>query len=154
MMLTLTSHLSPLTSHPHPHPQPSTTTLTSRSQPELAFEVTTGGATPLHVCAMSPRGQHSMKILLQARAAAEADVDAIDTWGYTALQRCATNNVATGAQALLDAGADHLRPSGLEGRGDSARQLARRLRAFSTLRAFQQHELAGGLPLPDGEIAL
>ena len=32
--------------------------------------------------------------------------------------------------------------------------LALRLRAFGVIKAFQQHELAQGLPLPDGEIEL
>ena len=53
-----------------------------------------------------------------------------------------------------DACADHMRPSGLEGAGDSARALARRLRAYGVLRVFQQHELASGLSLPEGEIEL
>ena len=82
------------------------------------------------------------------------DVDATDTWGYTPLQRCATNDLAEGAAALLAAGASRLRPSGLEGTGDSARALALRFRSFGVLRACQQHELAQGLPLPDGEIEL
>ena len=110
---------------------------------------------------MSKAGEQSMALLIAARGATPAvgdwvtsDVDARDSWGYTALQRCATNGLAIGAQALLDAGADHLLPSGLEGTGDSARQLARRMRAFGVLRAFQQHELARGMPLPDGEIEL
>lgn len=123
-------------------------------QPDLAHEVTTGGATPLHVCAMSQIGQNSMALVVAARSPAAADVDAVDTWGYTALQRCATNNLAEGAKALLAAGASHSRPSGLEGTGDSARALALRLRAFGVLKAFQQHELAQGLPLPEGEIEL
>ena len=125
-------------------------------RPELACEVSTGGATPLHVCGMSPRGQHSAALLVAALEylGRTDQLDATDTWGYTALQRCATNNLAVGAQALLEAGADHNRPSGLELAGDSARQLARRLRAFAVLRLFQQHELARGLPLPEGEVEL
>ena len=70
-------------------------------QPDLAHEVTTGGATPLHVCAMSQIGQNSMALVVAARSPAAADVDAVDTWGYTALQRCATNNLPEGAKALL-----------------------------------------------------
>ena len=123
--------------------------------PSLADEVTTGGATPLHVCGMSANGQRSTELIAQARAEMGSDVDARDTWGYTALQRHATNNLAIGAQALLDAGASHTIPSGLyDGRGESARALARRLRSYAVLRVFQQHELAQGLPLPDGEIEL
>ena len=90
----------------------------------------------------------------------------MDTWGYTALQRHATNGLAEGARALLEAGADYRRPSGLHtaanglpdygcvGTGDCARALALRLRAFGVLRVFQQHELRAGLPLPDGEMLL
>ena len=52
------------------------------------------------------------------------------------------------------AGASHTMPSGLEGEGESARQLARRLRCYGVLRAFQQYELAHGNPLPDDEIEL
>lgn len=126
--------------------------------PELALEITTGGATPLHVCGMSSAGEHSTALVLDAcrwlgRASAE-DIDVRDTWGYTALQRHATNNLAVGAAALLAAGASHTCASGLEGTGDSARALALRLRSYAVLRVFQQHELAQGLPLPDGEIEL
>ena len=128
------------------------------AQTEHALEITTGGATPLHVAAMSANGEHSMQLILHARRYlgrdAPGDVDAIDTWGYTALQRCATNNLARGAAALLAAGACHTRCSGLEGTGDSARQLALRLRSYAVLKVFQQHELALGQPLPDGEIEL
>lgn len=120
--------------------------------PEMAFEISTGGATPLHVCAMSRVGQQSMQRLIDARHGAY--LDALDTWGYTALQRCATNGLAAGAIALVAAGASHIRPSGLDGRGESARQLALRLRAFGVLKVFQQYELWQGMALPDGEIEL
>ena len=125
-------------------------------EPELAFEISTGGATPLHVCGMSAQGQLSTGLLIDARRASGrgADLDALDTWGYTALQRHATNGCAVGALALVQAGASHTQPSGLEGTGDSARQLARRLRSYGVLKVFQQHELAQGLPLPDGEVPL
>lgn len=126
--------------------------------PELAHEITTGGATPLHVCGMSRTGELSTRLILQARGAggANADVDAVDTWGYTALQRHATHDLAVGAQALLEAGASHTRPSGLEGavQRDSARALARRLRSYGVLKLFQQFELWQGIPLPDDEIEL
>ncbi len=65
-------------------------------------EEMTGGATPLHTCGMSQRGQHAVPALL----AAGAVVDAVDTYGYTALHRMASNDLAEGAQALLQAGAD------------------------------------------------
>lgn len=118
-----------------------------RELPASADEVTTGGARPLHVCAMSQRGQHSAELLIAAGAA----IDPIDTWGYTPLQRMATNDLGVGAAALLRAGADRLRPSGLEGSGESARELALRLRSFAVLREMQQYELERGLPRPAGE---
>ena len=96
-----------------------------------------------------------MDLVLAAREYnGAADVDAVDTWGYTALQSAATNNLPDAAKALLASGACRLRPSGLEGTGDSARDMALRFRAFGVLRECQQHELALGLPLPDGEIEL
>ena len=118
------------------------------ARPELKEEVTTGGALPLHVCAMSRSGQRSTAALL---AAGVEEVDPVDTWGYTPLMRMATNNLGVGAAALLRAGADRLRPSGLEGTGDSARDLAIRLRSFDVLKEIQRFELQSGLPLPDGE---
>ena len=118
--------------------------------PELATEISTGAATPLHVCGMSQRGQHSAQLLIDAGA----DLEALDSWGYTAIQRAATNGLEVGAEALIRAGASHTRPSGLEQKGESARALARRLRSFSVLKVFQQWELAQGIPLPDGEMEL
>ena len=70
------------------------------AEPELAWEVSTGGATPLHVCGMSPRGQHSTPLLLDGAR----NIEARDAWGYTALQRHATNDLASGARALIEAG--------------------------------------------------
>eukprot|EP00967_Tisochrysis_lutea_P105541 scaffold161006_cov29-Tisochrysis_lutea.AAC.1 len=118
--------------------------------PELATEISTGGATPLHVSAMSSQGQYSAQLLINAGA----DIEAVDSWGYTPIQRAAANNLPVAAEALRRAGADHNRPSGLEGTGDSARALARRLRAFGVLKCFQQWELIHGIPLPDDEIEL
>ena len=46
-----------------------------RSGSAVANEVTTGGATPLHVCGMSARGQESTQLLIEAGA----DVHAVDT---------------------------------------------------------------------------
>lgn len=132
---------------------PQATRLVLDEHPDAASEITTGGATPLHVCGMSKAGERSTSIVLEALGT-EANVEATDTWGYTALQRHASNNLAEGAHALLDAGASHTSPSGLEGTGDSARALALRFRHFATLKVFQQFELAQGLPLPEGEIEL
>ncbi len=65
-------------------------------------EEQTGGARPLHTCGMSQRGQRSVRVLLGAGAS----VDAVDTYGYTPLHRMASNNLADGARALIEAGAD------------------------------------------------
>ena len=109
---------------------PEAVRLVLSEQPAAAREISTGGATPLHVCGMSKHGERSTAILLEALGA-DADVEATDTWGYTALQRHASNNLAVGARAV-----------------------ALRFRHFATIRAFQQFELARGLPLPEGEIEL
>ena len=70
--------------------------------PQLVSEVTTGGATPLHVCGMSQSGQLSTQVLIDAGA----DIHALDTYGYTALARMASNNLEIGGEALIKAGAD------------------------------------------------
>ena len=100
--------------------------------PDLVHETSTGGATPLHVCGMSKRGQHSAALLIQKGAALEPR----DTWGYTPLQRAATNNLGVAAEALVQAGASHVVASGREEEGESARDLALRLRSFALLRVF------------------
>jgi ankyrin repeat protein len=70
-------------------------------QPTLAHEVSTGGATPLHMCGMSARNQLSTALLI----AAGGDVEAEDTYGFRPLHRMASNNLAVGAKALIEAGA-------------------------------------------------
>lgn len=70
--------------------------------PEAVNEISTGGATPLHMCGMSRPGQ-----LLTAHIIARGgDIEAKDTYGFTPLHRMASNNLAAGARALLVAGAD------------------------------------------------
>jgi hypothetical protein len=70
--------------------------------PDLANDVTTGGAQSLHMCGMSPHNQHAARYLVEH----DADIEALDTYGMTPLQRMASNNLATGARVLLEAGAD------------------------------------------------
>lgn len=70
--------------------------------PDLANDVSTGGATPLHMCGMSRGKQHAAALLIRRGA----DVEALDTYGFTPLHRMASNNLAAGAAALLEAGAD------------------------------------------------
>eukprot|EP00959_Pyramimonas_sp_CCMP1952_P402278 8429939-Pyramimonas_sp.AAC.1 len=70
--------------------------------PELVNEISTGGATPLHMCGMGQLNQYSTAYLISRGG----KVDALDTYGYTPLHRMASNNLPVGAEALLKAGAD------------------------------------------------
>jgi len=97
--------------------------------PSLVGEVTTGAASPLHLTGMLRRAHPAAAVLVSAGAA----VDARDAWGYTPLQRAATNNCAEAARVLLAAGADARAPSGLGGVGDSALALAKRLRSYDVI---------------------
>jgi len=101
-------------------------------RPELVAEISTGGATPLHICGMSRRGQLSTESLIRAGA----QIDALDTYGYTPLHRMASNNLAIGAEALLLAGADMNAPSGPPYEGTSARETARQSRAYDVIFLF------------------
>lgn len=122
-----------------------------KSHPQLAQEITTGAATPLHISAMSDRGEQSMKLLLEVlEQQGPYDVDTKDLWGYTALHRCAANNLPVGAQALLEAGADQNLPSGRANSGWSARQFAFKRRYYDVMRVIQKSELERGT-LPEGE---
>lgn len=95
-------------------------------------EVTTGGATPLHMCGMSRRGQLSTAYLIKRGG----EIEALDTYGYTPLHRMASNNLAIGAQALLDAGADAAKKTK---QGETALSIALGSRAFDVLRVLKMH---------------
>ena len=99
-------------------------------------EVSTGGATPLHICGMSQRAQHSAAHLL----AKGADADARDTYGYTPLHRMASNNLAEGARALIRGGADLHAEAGWM--GQSALDVARSSQARD-VESVLQAALAG-----------
>lgn len=85
------------------------------SHPDLVNDVSTGGALPLHTGGMSRTNQHATAFLV----AKGADIEALDTYGYTPLHRMASNNLDIGAAALLAAGAD---PMGLAREGGGALQ--------------------------------
>lgn len=70
--------------------------------PELSNDITTGGASPLHMCGMSQQNQHAVSTLVKYGA----DIEAIDTYGMTPLHRMASNNLAIGAKMLIKAGAN------------------------------------------------
>jgi len=69
---------------------------------DLANDVSTGGALPLHLCGMSREAQDAVPVLVEFGA----DVEALDTYGMTPLHRMASNNLNVGARMLLEAGAD------------------------------------------------
>jgi len=100
--------------------------------PDLVNDISTGGAQPLHNCGMSQRAQMSTAFLITKGA----DIEALDTYGYTALHRMASNNLAIGAKALLDAGAD---PAFRGGVGDSAMQVAQGSAARDVIEVLQEH---------------
>jgi hypothetical protein len=103
-----------------------------KDYPELKNEVSTGGALPLHVCGMSNRGEESTQTLIDAGA----NLHAQDTYGYTALHRMASNNLAIGGQALVNAGMD---PNKVMNGADSTPiEIAKRSRAIQFLMTMQK----------------
>lgn len=99
---------------------------------DLKDDITTGGARPLHICGMSMRGQQCTQALIDAGA----DIHALDTYNYSALHRCASNDLAIGAEALVNAGADpNHRPPGSD---SSPIEIAKRSRALKFLMAMQR----------------
>lgn len=100
--------------------------------PEMKEEITTGGARPLHMCGMSQKGQLSTQVLIDANA----DIYSQDTYGYTALHRMASNNLAIGGEALVRAGHD---PNAkMEGADSTPIEIARRSRAIQFLMKMQE----------------
>lgn len=100
--------------------------------PHLIGEIGTGGGTPLHVAGMSEGGQRCARALVDAGA----DVQAIDAYGYTALHRMASNDLADGAEALVEAGAD---PHGrADGTGSTPIEIARKQRNVRFLMCMQR----------------
>lgn len=100
--------------------------------PQLKDEVSTGGARPLHICGMSHQGELSTQVLIQAGA----DIYAQDTYGYTALHRMASNNLAVGGTALVQAGMDP--NSQVAGADSTPIEIARRSRAIQFLMAMEK----------------
>ena len=105
-------------------------------QPDLVNDVLTGAASPLHLCGMAPRAGGAVTQLLCERG---ANLNARDSWGYTPLQRAATNDCVDAAKALLAAGASLEISSGVDGDGDNAYELAKRLRSYDCIFAFDDH---------------
>ena len=108
------------------------------AHPDLVNDVATGGALPLHSCGMSRDNQHAAAFLISRGA----DIEAVDTYGFTPLHRMASNNLADGAQALLEAGAD---PTGLSNAQVAAvqgtpspLQVARQSQAEQVIKVLQE----------------
>lgn len=104
--------------------------------PELASEVSTGGATPLHTCGMSRRGEQSTQTLIDAGA----DIEALDTYGYTPLHRMASNNLAIGFEALRKAGADIRRATEAPYPGSTPLLIAQQAHATAVLDVIRKFE--------------
>lgn len=99
--------------------------------PDLANDVSTGGATPLHMCGMGRDNQGSTAYLIKRGAA----VETLDTYGMTPLHRMASNNLPVGARALLEAGAD----PGYRGKcGATPMQIAQDSRARDVIRVLEE----------------
>merc|ERR1712183_877968 len=73
-----------------------------QKDPTAINEISTGGATPLHMCGMGRDNQMATGFLIKLGG----NIEAVDTYGYTPLHRMASNNLAIGAEALLAAGAN------------------------------------------------
>ena len=102
--------------------------------PDLVNEVSTGGATPLHMCGMSAQNQKVTAFLITKGA----DIEALDTYGFRPLHRMASNNLAIGAEALLKAGADPMART--EGRGgETPMQVAKDARAYSVIAMLEKY---------------
>lgn len=98
--------------------------------PELSNDITTGGASPLHMCGMSKDNQLAVTTLVEHGA----DIEALDTYGMTALHRMASNNLAIGAKMLIRAGAN----PGYKGKiGVSPMEMAMESRAANVIEVLE-----------------
>jgi len=99
--------------------------------PILKDEISTGGATPLHMCGMSQQNQYSTQVLIDAGA----NIYEQDTYGYTALHRMASNNLDVGGAALVMAGQNP--NAAMEGADSTPIGIAKRSRAIQFLMKMQ-----------------
>jgi hypothetical protein len=100
--------------------------------PELVNDVSTGGASPLHMCGMGRDNQQGTAYLISRGA----DIEALDTYGMTALHRMASNNLPVGAEALLSAGAE---PNNAGQCGSTPLQVARESQARDVIRIMERY---------------
>lgn len=99
--------------------------------PDLVNEISTGGATPLHMCGMGGDNQGSTEYIIEMGGTIEAK----DTYDYRPLHRMASNNLAIGAEALLKAGADL---NAQTGRGETAMSIAKEAGASEFLKVLEE----------------
>lgn len=106
------------------------------AEPDLVNEISTGGATPLHICGMSRSGQRATAVIIERGG----QIEAADTYGYRPLHRMASNNLAEGAEALLRAGADVAAPtSESRVRRETPMSIAFASHAFDVVRVLRKH---------------
>ena len=101
----------------------------------LANDVMTGGATPLHTCGMSRKGQLVTQLIIDYGG----DINAVDTYGYTPLHRMASNNLPIGAEVLLKAGAQWDHKSGKPYSGETPMSIALQSSAYDVIKVLQKY---------------
>lgn len=102
--------------------------------PDLVNDVTTGGASPLHMCGMSRGKEGAVSTLVKYGA----DIEALDTYGMTPLHRMASNNLGKGAAALIEAGVD---PEYKGEVGITPLQMAQQSRAYDVIKVLSDKSL-------------
>uniref|UniRef100_A0A7S4W6Z4 Uncharacterized protein n=1 Tax=Alexandrium monilatum TaxID=311494 RepID=A0A7S4W6Z4_9DINO len=100
--------------------------------PDLVNDISTGGARPLHMCGMGRDNQHSTAYIISRGA----DIEALDTYGMTPLHRMASNNLAVGAEALLEARAD---PNNAGKCGATPLQIAQESQARDVMQVLKRY---------------
>lgn len=105
--------------------------------PDLVNDISTGGAQPLHMCGMGGAKQGAVSKLVKFGA----DIEALETYGMTPLHRMASNNLAQGARALLEAGAD---AENMGRVGQTPMQIAQQSRAAGVIKVLKEWTSKGG----------
>lgn len=102
---------------------------------DLVNEISTGGATPLHTCGMSRKGQLCTQIIIDYGG----DINAIDTYGYKPLHRMASNNLPIGAEALLKSGAKWDDESQKPYSGETSMGIALQSNAYDVIKVLRKY---------------
>jgi hypothetical protein len=110
--------------------------------PDLVNEVSTGGASPLHMCGMGRDNQMSTAYIIMRGGG----IEALDTYGMTPMHRMASNNLAVGAAALLEAGANPDNPGKC---GATPMQIAQQSEARDVIKVLREQKPT---PKPEGQL--